>query len=69
MTEEIYVQVPRWVLKEIENTLRIQNNINIEAGRKSGETCQDRNVRQSLLLVEKLLDGREITGMERLEIL
>lgn len=67
MTKEI--SVPRWILEEIKNTLRIQNNINIEAGRKSGETCQDRNVRQSLLLVEKLLDGREITGMERLEIL
>ena len=67
MTEEI--SVPRWILEEIKNTLRIQNNINIEASRKSGETCQDRNVRQSLLLVEKLLDGREITGMERLEIL
>lgn len=67
MTEEI--SVPRWVLEEIKNTLRIQNNINIEDSRKSGETCQDRNVRQSLLLVEKLLDGREITGMERLEIL
>lgn len=67
MTKEI--SVPRWILEEIKNTLRIQNNINIEAARKSGETCQDRNVKQSLLLVEKLLDGREITGMERLEIL
>lgn len=66
MTEEI--SVPRWILEQIKYTLRIQNNINLEDSRESGvETCQDRNVRQSLLLVEKLLDGREITGMERFE--
>lgn len=66
MTEEI--SVPRWILEQIKDTLRIQNNINLEDSRESGvETCQDRNVRQSLLLVEKLLDGREITGMERFE--
>lgn len=65
MTEEI--SVPRWILEEIENTLRIQNNIRLEKIRKSGETCQDRNIRQSLLLVEKLLNGRKITGMERFE--
>lgn len=66
MTEEI--SVPRWILEQIKDTLRIQNNINLEDSEKSGwETCQDRNVRQSLLLVEKLLDGREITGMERFE--
>lgn len=59
------ISVPRWVLEEIENTLRIQNNISIEEGK--GETCQDRNIRQSLNCVRKLLRGIELTGMERLE--
>lgn len=62
--EEI-IEVPIWVLENIENTLRIQNNINIERG--NGETCQDRNIRQSLNYVRKLLRGIELTGGERLE--
>ena len=63
--EEI-IGVPRWVLENIENTLRIQNNINLDE-EKSGETCQDRNIKQSLNCVRKLLRGIELTGMERLE--
>ena len=62
--EEI-IGVPRWVLENIEDTLRIQNNINLD--KKSGETCQDRNIKQSLNCVRKLLRGIELTGMERLE--
>lgn len=59
------IEVPRWVLEKIEDTLRIQNNINLD--KKSGETCQDRNIKQSLNCVRKLLRGIELTGMERLE--
>ena len=59
------VAVPRWCLEGIEDTLRIQNNINLE--KKTGETCQDRNVRCSLNQLRKLLGGEELTGMERLE--
>ena len=57
--------IPRSFLEVIEDTLRIQNNINLD--KKTGETCQDRNVKQSLNIVRKLLRGEEITGMERLE--
>lgn len=60
------IGVPRWVLENIEDTLRIQNNINLDE-EKSGETCQDRNIKQSLNCVRKLLRGIELTGMERLE--
>ena len=57
--------VPRWFLEVVEDTLRIQNNINLE--KETGETCQDRNIKQSLNGVRKLLNGEELTGMERLE--
>lgn len=66
-TEEETFVVPKWVLEDIENTLRIQNNINSE--KKTGETCQDRNVRQSLICVRKILSGEELTGGERFESL
>lgn len=65
MTEKENTTVPRWFLEVVEDTLRIQNNINLEKG--TGETCQDRNVKQSLNGVRKLLKGEELTGMERLE--
>lgn len=57
--------VPRWFLKVVENTLQIQNNINFDE--KFGETCQDRNIKESLNGLRKLLKGEELTGMERLE--
>ena len=63
--KEETIGVPRWVLEEIEDTLRIQNNIRIEEGKD--ETCQDRNIRQSLNCVRKLLRGIELTGGERFE--
>ena len=65
MTKEDNIIVPRWFLEVVENTLQIQNNINLDE--KNGETCQDRNIRQSLNGVRKLLNGEELTGMERLE--
>lgn len=65
MTKEDNIIVPRWFLVVVKNTLRIQNNINLNE--KTGETCQDRNIRQSLNGICKLLKGEELTGMERLE--
>ncbi len=65
MTKEDSIIVPRWFLEAVENTLQIQNNINLD--KKSWETCQDRNIKESLNGVRKLLRGEELTGGERLE--
>ena len=65
MTKENNIIVPRWFLENVENTLQIQNNINLD--KKTEETCQDRNVREFLNGLHKLLKGEELTGMERLE--
>lgn len=65
MTRKDNIVVPRWFLEAVEDTLRIQNNINLD--KKTEETCQDRNIRESLNGVRKLLSGEELTGMERLE--
>ena len=61
------ILVPRWFLEVVEDTLRIQHNINDEHIKKTGETCQDRNIKQSLIGVRKLLKGQELSGHERLE--
>lgn len=63
--EEDNIIVPCWFLEVVENTLRIQYNINLD--KKTGETCQDRNIKESLNGVRKLLKGEELTGGERLE--
>ena len=65
MIQEENIVIPRWFLERIEDTLRIQYNINSD--KKSGETCQDRNIKESLNGVRKLLRGEELTGLERLE--
>jgi len=65
MVREDNIIVPHWFLEVVENALRIQNDINLD--KKTGETCQDRNIRQSLNGIRKLLNGEELTGMERLE--
>ena len=65
MLQKENITMPRWFLERIEDTLRIQNNINLD--KKTGETCQDRNVKESLNGVRKLLRGEELTGGERLE--
>lgn len=59
------IMVPLWCIKNIENTLRIQNNINLE--KETAETCQDRNIRGSLNQIRKLLKGEELSGLERSE--
>ena len=65
MTKEDNIIVPRLFLEVVEDTLRIQNNINLD--KKTGENCQDRNVKESLNGLRKLLRGEELTGLERLE--
>lgn len=70
MTSRKYISVPKWALETIENTLRIQENINFDErvmSLSSSETCQDRNVKESLIIVRKLLNGEELTGNERFE--
>jgi len=59
------ITIPSWFLERIEDTLRIQYNINLD--KKTGETCQDRNIKECLNGVRKLLKGEELTGGERLE--
>lgn len=61
--KEENILVSRWILENIEDTLRIQWNIFNE----EEDTCQKRNVKTSLIQVRKLLNNEEITGNERLE--
>lgn len=58
------IKVPRYVLENIENTLRRWANIN-DSHKK--ETCLDRDTIGNLVCIKKLLKGEELTGMERLE--
>lgn len=57
MKKEDNINVPRWFLEEVENTLRIQHNINEPDKKKTGESCQDRNIKESLNGLRKLLKG------------
>lgn len=59
------VKVPEYVLKDIENTLRLWASIN-DSYKK--ETCLDRNTITCLLSIDKILKGKKITGKERFEI-
>ncbi len=61
------IVVPQWFLEIVENTLRIQNNINEPVRKALGESSHDRNIRQSLNVLRKLLNGEELSGMERFE--
>lgn len=67
MNKEKDIIVPRWFLERIEDTLRIQYNINEPDMKETGESCQDRNIKQCLNGARKLLNGEELTGMERQE--
>lgn len=67
LVKEDNIIVPRWFLEVVEDTLQIQYNINEPCMKETGESCQDRNIRQSLNGIRKLLNGEELTGMERLE--
>lgn len=61
------IVVPLWFLEIVENTLQIQNNINEPVRKALGESSHDRNIRQSLNVLRKLLNGEELNGMERFE--
>jgi len=67
MKQEDNIVVPRRFLEDLENTLQIQYNINESIKKKTGDSCQDRNIKQSLNGIRKLLKGEELTGIERLE--
>ena len=58
------IKVPKYILVSIENTLRRWANIN-DSYKK--ESCLDRDTIGNLVAIEKLLNGKELTGMERLE--
>ena len=58
------IKVPRYVLESIENTLRRWANINNSYLKSS---CLDRDTIGNLVAIERLLNGKELTGMERLE--
>lgn len=58
------IEVPEYVLKSIENTLRRWANIN-DSYKK--ESCLDRDTIGNLNCINKLLNGKVLTGMERLE--
>lgn len=63
MKEDELIEVPRWILETIDETLRLQYIIYEE----KTDTYQKMNVKESLWLVRKLLDDAEITGHERIE--
>ena len=60
---EEMISVPKWILENIEDTLRVQWNIY----NNEEDTCQKRNAKTALIQVRKLLNNKEITGNERLE--
>jgi hypothetical protein len=60
---EELISIPRWVLENIEDTLRIQMLIYQD----EEDSCQKRNIKTALIQTRKLLNNEEITGNERLE--
>lgn len=58
------IQVEDYILKSVENTLRLCANHFNSYERK---TCLDRDIITNLNQVRKLLNGQEITGRERIE--
>lgn len=63
MTEKI--QVPVYVLKDIQRTLQLWSNTQ---HCYKLETCLDRDTITNLLMLRKLLTGEELTGRERAEV-
>ena len=58
------VNVPCFVIEDIENTLRLVANYHNSYDKGS---CFNRNVIQSLICSRKIIAGQEITGRERFE--
>ena len=60
------LQIPVWALEQLEDTLRIAQMIENKRSENT-ETCYDRDLRESLNIVRKLLKGERLTGGERFE--
>lgn len=58
------IEVPEYVLKSIDDTLRRWANA-YDSYKKT--TCLDRDTIGNMNCIRKLLNGEELTGMERLE--
>ena len=61
---ETKIEVDRYILEKIENTLRLCANHFNSYDKK---TCLDRDIIADLNCVRKLLNGEDITGKERIE--
>ena len=61
---ETKIEVERYILEKIENTLRLCANHFNSYDKK---TCLDRDIIADLNCVRKLLNGDDITGKERIE--
>ena len=59
------IQVPVYVLKDIQRTLQLWSNIH---HCYKLESCLARDTITNLLMLRKLLTGEELTGRERLEV-
>ena len=58
------IEVDRFVLENLENTLRLCAN---QFNSYTKKTCLDRDIIADLNCVRKLLNGEDITGKERIE--
>lgn len=58
------IDVERWVLEKVENTLRLCAN---HFNSYEKKTCLDRDIIGDLNRIRKLLNGQELNGMERTE--
>ena len=56
------INVPKFVLEDILNTLRIVKNYSSS----KGETCVDRCILRNIRQLNELLTGKKITGLEEL---
>lgn len=63
MKEDELIEVPRWILEIIYETLRLQYIIYDE----KPDGIQKMNVKESFMLVRNLLDDAEINRDERIE--
>ena len=65
MSREEKIQVPVYVLKNIQRTLQLWSDIQ---HCYKLESCLARDTVTNLLMLRKLLTGEELTGRERLEV-
>lgn len=62
--QEEMVEVPKWILNKVRETIRLTNNLCIE---KHYTGCYARMVREAQIMVEKILNNEEITGSEYIQ--